>query len=237
MVVRHGVPAAARMSLGTKTALAFQLFAAAVLSPHALAAQTPGQDLERPVNPRSGIPCPTPDQYSRERPDPPGTPTVVGAAMFFQDVTQFNDVDQTLTADVYIVVRWRDPRLADPRRGDASAECPLPGANLWSPIVEADNLRARQQFYDARFLVDGKGTITYSRRLLVQVMPVPNPFRTTEELTARGKSRQTEAVAESIGMKESAAVVIPKKWQDTRRSDHRIEKFGHTCEFVAKDLA
>jgi len=169
MVVRHGVPAAARMSLGTKTALAFQLFAAAVLSPHALAAQTPGQDLERPVNPRSGLPCPTPDQYSRERPDPPGTPTVVGAAMFFQDVTQFNDVDQTLTADVYIVVRWRDPRLADPRRGDGSAECPLPGANLWSPIVEADNLRARQQFYDARFLVDGKGTITYSRRLLVQV--------------------------------------------------------------------
>jgi len=157
------------MSLGTRTALVFQLFAAAVLSPHALAAQTPGQDLERPVNPRSGLPCPTPDQYSRERPDPPGAPTVVGAAMFFQDVTQFNDVDQTLTADVYVVVRWRDPRLADPRRGDGSAECPLPGANLWSPIVEADNLRARQQFYDARFLVDGKGTITYSRRLLVQV--------------------------------------------------------------------
>jgi hypothetical protein len=89
--------------------------------------------------------------------------------MFFQDVTQFNDVDQTLTADVYVLVRWRDPRLADPRRGDGSAECPLPGANLWSPIVEADNLRARQQFYDARFLVDGKGTITYGRRLLVQV--------------------------------------------------------------------
>jgi hypothetical protein len=158
------------MSLGTKTALVFQLFAAAVLSPHALAAQTPGQDLERPVNPRSGLPCPTPDQYSRVRPDPPGTPTVVGAAMFFQDVTQFNDVDQTVTVDVYVLVRWRDPRLADPRRGDGSAECPPPAPGLlWTPVVEADNLRSRQQLYDPRFLVDANGTITYGRRLLATV--------------------------------------------------------------------
>jgi hypothetical protein len=89
--------------------------------------------------------------------------------MFFQDVTQLNDVDQTLTADMYVLVRWRDPRLADPRRGDGSAECPLPGVNLWIPVIETDNLRSRQQFYDARFLVDAKGTITYGRRVLVQV--------------------------------------------------------------------
>src|SRR5262249_58135129 len=65
------------------------------------------------------------------------------------------------------VVRWRDSRLADPRRGDASAECPAPGAGvLWTPVIEADNLRSRQQFYEPRFLVDARGTITYGRRLL-----------------------------------------------------------------------
>jgi gamma-aminobutyric acid receptor subunit beta len=146
------------------------LFIASVALPAYLAAQDPRQDLERPVNPRSGLPCPTPDQYSRERPDPPGTPTVVGAAMFFQDVTQFNDVDQTVTADIYVLVRWRDARLADSRRGDASAECQLPaGGGAWTPAVEADNLRSRQQFYEPRFLVDARGTVTYARRLLATV--------------------------------------------------------------------
>jgi hypothetical protein len=86
--------------------------------------------------------------------------------MFFQDVTQFSDVDQTVTVDVYVALRWRDPRLADPRRGDGSAECPPPGSGLWTPVVEPDNLRARQLFYEPRFLVDARGTITYARRVL-----------------------------------------------------------------------
>jgi len=152
------------------TAATLLLFTAGLTLPAYLAAQDLRKELDRPINPRSGLPCPTPEQYSRERPDPPGIPTVVGASMFFQDVTQFNDVDQTITVDVYTLVRWRDPRLADPRRGDASAECPPPGAGvLWTPVIEAENLRSRQQFYETRFLVDARGTVTYGRRLLATV--------------------------------------------------------------------
>ena len=138
-------------------------------SPGHLFAQDPQVGLERPVNPRSGLPCPSTGQYSRTRPDPPGVPTRVGAAMFFHDISQLNDVEQTITADVYILLRWRDPRLADKRRGDGSADCPVPGDALWTPVIEADNLRSRQQHYQARFLVDAGGTITYGRRLLVQI--------------------------------------------------------------------
>ena len=138
-------------------------------SPAHVSAQDPQLGLERPVNPRSGLPCPSPDRYSRTRPDPPGVPTLVGAGMFFHDISQLNDVDQTITADVYILLRWRDPRLADARRADGSADCPVPGDALWTPVIEADNLRSRQQYYQARFLVDAGGTITYGRRLLVQI--------------------------------------------------------------------
>ena len=138
-------------------------------SPVHVFAQDPQLGLERPVNPRSGLPCPSPGLYSRTRPDRPGVPTLVGAGMFFHDISQLNDVDQTITADVYILLRWRDPRLADERRADSSADCPVPGDALWTPVIEPDNLRSRQQYYQARFLVDARGTITYGRRLLVQI--------------------------------------------------------------------
>jgi len=134
-----------------------------------LEAQDTRQYLEMPVNPRSGIPCPAPSLYSPLRPDPDGVPTLVGLTMMFQDISRFNDVEQTLTADVYILARWRDPRLADPSRGDGSADCAVPGQELWKPNIEPENMRSRQLFYDQRFLVDANGTITLGRRLLVEV--------------------------------------------------------------------
>jgi len=89
--------------------------------------------------------------------------------MMFQDIQQFNDVSQTLTTDAWIVARWRDARLADPSRGEGSADCPIPGKELWMPAIEPENMRSRQYFYDPRFLVDANGTITVARRVLVEV--------------------------------------------------------------------
>jgi hypothetical protein len=138
-----------------------------------LAAGAEAQDvvryLEAPVNPRSGVPCPSRELYSPLRPDPAGVPTVVALYMAFQDISRFNDTEQTMTADVYVAMRWRDPRLADPARGDGSADCPVPGKELWMPLIEPENLRSRQQFYEPRFLVDANGTITVLRRTLIEV--------------------------------------------------------------------
>jgi hypothetical protein len=142
------------------------------------AAQDPdlARELEAPINPRSGASCPTAKQYSVTRPDPPGVPTTVALGLFFQDVSNLSDADQTLNADLYTIIRWRDPRLADPLRGDGSADCPVPGQALWIPAIEPENLRSRQQFYDPHFLVNAKGVATYTRRMLVQVA-YPLSFR------------------------------------------------------------
>jgi hypothetical protein len=136
-------------------------------------AQAPEQEvsqyLDTRLNARSGVSCPSPELYSPLRPDPEGQPTVVGMALMFQDISRLSDVDQTMSADVYIAVRWRDPRLADPSRGEGSADCPDPGKQLWTPLVEPENLRSRQLFYDKRFLVDANGTVTLTRRILVEI--------------------------------------------------------------------
>ena len=117
------------------------------------------QDLEREVAPRSGAACPDERAYSRARPDPAGTPTVVGVGLYFQDVAALNDVEQALDIDVYLVTRWRDARLADAARGEGSSECPVPAGRLWMPALEPENLRGRQIFYPDRFLVDERGVV------------------------------------------------------------------------------
>jgi hypothetical protein len=138
----------------------------------ASAAQSPNDvipDLERAVAPRSGVACPDRRVYSLERPDPPGTPTVVGLAVYLLDVAQLNDVDQTMDLDVHVFARWRDPRLADAARGPGSADCAALAGGIWTPALEPMNLRARQLFYADRFLVDERGVVTLGRRMWVKV--------------------------------------------------------------------
>jgi len=147
-----------------------------VLSAVSLTAQDGVNDLEREASARSGLACPAQASYSLTRPDPEGTPTLVAVGVFFQDIAQLNDVDQTMDADVYVVVRWRDPRLADPSRGTGSAECRVPDGALWMPALEPENLRSRQAFYAPRFLVDARGVVTYARRLWVK-LACPLDFR------------------------------------------------------------
>src|SRR5262245_19909564 len=104
-------------------------------------------DLAREIAPRSGVVCPDPAAHSLTRRDPAAGPTVVGLGVFFQDIAFLSDVDQTLDTDVYVAMRWRDPRLADATRADGSADCPPPAGRLWMPALEPENLRVRQAFY------------------------------------------------------------------------------------------
>jgi len=125
--------------------------------------------LEREIVMSAAARCPDAAAYSLARPDEAAGPTVVGLAAFFQDLVALSDVDQTLDMDVYLLARWRDPRLADASRGRASADCPMPSSRLWMPQLEPDRLRSRQALYADRFLVDGDGIVTLMRRLWAKV--------------------------------------------------------------------
>ena len=132
--------------------------------------------LDQPIEPRGSGSCPAPEHFSVTRPDPPDTPTVVGLAVMFQDVSALSDADQSITADISLVVRWRDARLADPNRGDGSVDCTASVKPFWIPALEPENLRSRQRFYDDRILLSASGIVTLLRRLIVQVAQ-PMDFR------------------------------------------------------------
>ncbi len=127
------------------------------------------KQLQREILTSAAAKCPDAAAYSLTRPDAAAGPTVVGLGAFFQDLVALNDADQTLDMDVYVLARWRDPRLADASRGNASADCPLPSGRVWMPQLEPDRLRSRQALYAERFLVDGDGIATLVRRLWAKV--------------------------------------------------------------------
>jgi hypothetical protein len=161
--------------MATRRVLTFAfLFASAVVASSA-AADSEGvqpdlvKRLEREIVTSASAKCPDPAAYALERPDASAGATLVGLAVFFQDIVALNDVDQTLDVDVYVLARWRDGRLADPSRGEASADCPVPTGRLWMPQLEPERLRSRQTFYPDRFLVDGEGVVTLLRRLWAKV--------------------------------------------------------------------
>ena len=84
------------------------------------------RQLQREITSSGAARCPEAASYSLERPDAAAGPTVLGLGLFVQDLVSLSDADQTLDMDVYVVARWRDPRLADASRGTASADCPVP---------------------------------------------------------------------------------------------------------------
>ena len=112
----------------------------------------------------TSAPCPLPERYSLERPDPPGEVTRVSVGVYFLDLYEIDDVAQTFSGDVLFAMRWKDPRLADPARGDASAHCNLPFDLVWSPVLEFMNVRDIEEHHKDITLVDAGGVVTRVQR-------------------------------------------------------------------------
>ena len=133
------------------------------------------QEAEFEFNLRGGTSatCPSPDQYSRERPDPPGVVTRVGMGLTFSDVLEIKDTEQTFVADVWVALRWKDSRLADPSRGEAFGNCQLPAGDVWIPNLQFRNVRDVKSDYSDITLIDAQGYVHYfSRKLITFYTPL-----------------------------------------------------------------
>jgi len=75
-------------------------------------------------------PCALPKIRTDQRPDPGGPPTIVSVGIRMFDLSEINDVNQTLTGDFVVRLTWTDPRLAD------FAGCQVPLASVWSPQID-----------------------------------------------------------------------------------------------------
>jgi hypothetical protein len=98
------------------------------------------------------------------RPDPEGVPTEVAVGIVFLDVINIDDVDQTFTADFYLIYQWSDPRL------DISKEASAPEVRIfeldeiWHPQLAILNQRNLKDYYKDGFRVDASGNVRYAQR-------------------------------------------------------------------------
>ena len=98
-----------------------------------------------------------------DRPNADSGPTQISVAIWFVDVSSIDSAQQSFTADVVVVLRWKDPRLA--HVGGGVALYPLD--QIWNPrvVVVNETNSISHRFPDA-VEVGTDGTVIYRQRLV-----------------------------------------------------------------------
>jgi len=133
----------------TPTLLTTLIIAIALLAPLVVNAQSATDE----------ITCPTPNYRTDERPDRSGTPTEVLFGTRIADLLEINDVDQTITIDVAIRLRWKDSRLA------GLEGCKLSIRDIWFPALMMKNSGRMFSRWPETASVGKDGNITYLQRI------------------------------------------------------------------------
>lgn len=110
-----------------------------------------------------GTKCALPLQNTDERPDPNGAPTQVSIGIYVIDIGRINDVDQSFSGDVYLQLRWKDPRLA------SVAHCKFTLDEVWNPQVLFVNQADVAKKCDDIVLVGPEGGALYRQRFVGDV--------------------------------------------------------------------
>ena len=211
--------------------------------------QESAKDFQFDLKGGTSAPCPSPDLYSAERPDLPGVPTRVGVGLFFEDIFALRDTEQTFTADVWLALRWQDPRLADPSRGDAWAKCEPPPNTVWMPKFRIKNLREVKQEEDDIVLIDAEGYILLFRSMHVTVFtpldlrefPFDSQVLSLSVASLLGSDEVVFEVLESlVGQQQEASVTswtlsAPQARIENRYGKvSRINRTDFTCDIEAR---
>lgn len=98
-----------------------------------------------------------------DRPKADSGPTQISIAIWFVDVSGIDSAQQNFTADVVVVLRWKDPRLA--HTGGGVAIYPLD--QIWNPrVVVVNETNSISHRFPDSVEVTTDGTVTYRQRLV-----------------------------------------------------------------------
>jgi hypothetical protein len=103
-------------------------------------------------------------ESSGSRPHPGGEPTEISAAVYLIDVSQINGARQEFTADVFLLLSWNDPRLADGTSGVRR----IPVDQVWNPRIQILNQRGVSTGFPELVDVEPDGTVTFRQRYFGQ---------------------------------------------------------------------
>lgn len=102
-----------------------------------------------------------PGEYSGARPGAGNGPTEVTIGLYLIDVSSVTASDESFTADLFMLLRWRDPRLAEVF---AAAER-VPLDEVWTPPVLIVNRRQVESSFPELAEIEPDGTVVVRQRV------------------------------------------------------------------------
>ena len=165
-----------------------------------------------------------------DRPNADSGPTEISVGMWVVDISSIDSAQQTFTAEIAVVLRWKDPRLA--HTGNGVVRYPL--EQIWHPrvgIVNETNSVSRKMPDSVE--VDPDGTLTSRQRyagaftqpLRLQSFPFDRQTFRVQLVAVRYQSNEVMFVPDQVwirdGLKEaggiSPSVTLPdwtiEKWE------------------------
>ncbi len=116
----------------------------------------------RPLAAQGGN-CDVPPELTLSRPDPEGTPTEITIGAYLVDLFAINDAEQTFSADLFFMMRWRDERLLSVE-GRSLAGCRIPLESVWAPRVWVINERQLRRSLEDLVVIGPDGVAQYQQR-------------------------------------------------------------------------
>lgn len=107
----------------------------------------------------------TDQRLLNERPDPSGAATLITLGMFIFDIDEIDDVNQRFSVDMFMVIAWRDPRLALPEDERIGQARTLPMNEIWTPRGLIVNDRGLSAQLPRNANIDDFGNVVYRQRL------------------------------------------------------------------------
>ena len=157
-----------------------------------------------------------PNEVSGTRPSVEGEATDIAVALYLIDVSKINGADQSFTADLFILLRWHDPRL----EGAFETTERVPLEAVWNPRLQILNQREIKSTFPEQAEVAPDGTVisrqryfgTFSAPLDLHDFPLDRQ-RFTIRMVVPGVTpdevRLTPAPSEAIGTARSESFSIP----------------------------
>ena len=100
------------------------------------------------------------DELAGARPGPEGQPLIMNGTLFLLDVSKIDGADQSFTADLFMMLQWKDERLAS----EADGLRRMPFDNVWNPRIQIINQRRIWKTFPEEVDVSPNGTVTYRQR-------------------------------------------------------------------------
>lgn len=100
------------------------------------------------------------EEITGMRPGADDQPLTIQGTLFLLDVSKIDGADQSFTADVFMMLRWKDERLASEAEGMRR----LSAGSIWNPRVQIINQRRIWKTFPESVDIAPDGTVVYRQR-------------------------------------------------------------------------